>query len=539
MYEITRQKFVLVTGFLLFLLSTSLYLFFSPGLASQPWDSLEYAYAAEVKGITWVWGNHPLGHILFSLVFGLAKQLGYQGRALTIIQITNSLIGGLTVAIFFAALVSVIKVRPLVALGFSLILGASYTFWFFAGSGDVYHLAILFSLLAWIALAHELKVPKRRFLLLSGFFTGLSILSHQLNVVFIPVGMALILFAPNHENLAKRGKIEGISLFAASALVVAVLGFLMIGFIATSSFSLLRIIGWMRGYFGDPTYGRYLDIENFKAAWATISQALMLAPRDKAEAINHALLVFFFFIMLVGLFLQKALDWRKRAILKASALQCLITGLLIVWWEPQNSKFWLLLLSPFIIFLALSFEVVRINIRNRLPALGKRPGFTIHLMLLFLGVFILAMNIQHIDGKQDALAFQESLELWLSHSGSEDILLTAGDLVPQLRFWGKRPNTVNLYRSLQESQNSADDFSDLRAQIDQALCARRTVLITPEASTYLTEYELSLVDVSRDELRSFLEENARKGQVVFWYRNAIDGKLLPVYAVRRSVACLD
>jgi hypothetical protein len=535
--EIPCQKFILATDFLLLFAFSGLYHFLSPNLASQPWDSLSYAYSAEVNGISAIWGNHPLGHVIFSMLFSLVKRLGYQGRALTIFQTTNGILGGLIIAIFFVLLVSIIKVRVPYALGFSLVLGASYGFWFFAGTGDIYHFSILCSLFAWTTLVYEVTLRNGRFPLWSGFLTGLSILFHQLNIMLIPVGLALILFTPNPGNQAKRIKIKKITLFIAITSAVAASGYLSLGYAVTSSFSVQRITGWMRGYFGDPTYGRYLNTDVFKTAWMTISQAVMFAPQNKAIFISRSLLAFFVLIILFGLFANKALEGRKRAIMVASSLECLITWPLILWWEPQNPKFWLLTLVPFFIFLALSFEAVAIRLRDRTPDLDKGLGPTINLLPLLVGALILAMNVQHINGTQDSVAFQEALNVWVENSSQEDVLITAGDLIPHLRFWGSRPNTVYLYRSLQASQASPDDFSDLRNEINQALCTHHTVLITPAASEYVTDSQLSLVSVSRGDLRSFLDKNVQKGKIAFWYRDLFDGRLLPVYIVKNVSAC--
>ncbi len=75
--------------------------------------------------------------------------------------------------------------------------------------------------------------------------------------------------------------------------------------------------------------------------------------------------------------------------------------------------------------------------------------------------------------------------------------------------------------------------------IEQALCTHRKVLITPAASDYIPDDQLSLVGVSRSALRAFLEEEARKGKIVFWYRNSFDDKLLPVYALQQAEVCSD
>ena len=53
--------------------------------------------------------------------------------------------------------------------------------------------------------------------------------------------------------------------------------------------------------------------------------------------------------------------------------------------------------------------------------------------------------------------------------------------------------------------------------------------MAPAASDYVEEDLLSLVGISRDELRFFFSEQVRDQTVAFWYENAFDGKSVPVY----------
>jgi len=87
------------------------------------------------------------------------------------------------------------------------------------------------------------------------------------------------------------------------------------------------------------------------------------------------------------------------------------------------------------------------------------------------------------------------------------------------------------------SQSSPDEFHDLRMEIDRALCDHRTVLITPAASEYISDSELSLVGVSRESLEAFFHEYEHKGKIIFWYRNLLDGRQLPIYALAPPETC--
>jgi hypothetical protein len=534
-----NPRFLILACLLLFISFTSLYIFFSPSLATQPWDSLAYAYSAEENGIRAIWGNHPLGHFIFSTIYNAAEQIGYEGRALPVFKTVNGILGGMIVAVFYAVLTKIIGTKRSFSFGFSLLLGTSYAFWYFAGTAEIYHFSILFSLLAWAAFINEIAIKKRPVPILSGILAGLAILFHQLNTVLIPVGLAFIFLTSRKENQAKNKATDQVAVFLGVSTVTAALGTLLLGFVATSSFSLPDVFDWMRGYFGDPTYGRYLNFDVFKTAWLTMAQAVLFPPKSPAWYISSAALGFLAIMTALGIRFNKRLATRKRIILAATALHCFITWPLILWWEPWNPKFWLLTLIPWMILLALSFEAMETTLRQKSLALRDKFIYVVKIAPFAISILLLSINLPGIASGVDDAGFTQAMNLWLDHSGPDDVLITAGDLIPQLRYWGQRPNTIFLYRSLQASQDSSDSFYALDEQIKQALCTNHNVLITPTATDYIAYSELSLVGVSRKEVRSYLYGNASKGEIIFWYRNTWDGKLLPVYALKEYAACLD
>jgi hypothetical protein len=114
-----------------FLSFSALYLLLPPSVANQPWDSLAYAHAIETRGITGaIWGNHPLGHVMFYVAWSLVKALGYSGRALPVLQAANAIFAGTAIALSFVIFVNHLRCPPMSALGGALLLGGSYNLWF-------------------------------------------------------------------------------------------------------------------------------------------------------------------------------------------------------------------------------------------------------------------------------------------------------------------------------------------------------------------------------------------------------------------------
>jgi hypothetical protein len=161
-----------------------------------------------------------------------------------------------------------------------------------------------------------------------------------------------------------------------------------------------------------------------------------------------------------------------------------------------------------------------------------------------IAILVLATNFpviweQHNPKREQTIAFHRAVDLWRLHSDPGSVIITAGDLIPHLLYWGERPRTVILYRSLQLSQASPDNFYELHIRINRALCEHRTVLMTPEAGETLTDNELSFVDISREELRTFFDEYTQKGEIVFWYENVFNGKRVPVYKMTGTYDCVN
>src|SRR5713101_4678079 len=92
---------VAILSVVIFGLFALAYIWASPSLARQHWDSLDYAHACEQHGLGAMWANHPLGHVVQCGVFKTSRRLGYQGRALPILKLFNGVAAAAAVAAMF------------------------------------------------------------------------------------------------------------------------------------------------------------------------------------------------------------------------------------------------------------------------------------------------------------------------------------------------------------------------------------------------------------------------------------------------------
>lgn len=102
-----------------------LYVYVAPSLEHQPWDSLWYVWAAENPGAQTIIPMHPLGHVVLNAALGLARSLGYAGRALPVFVVVNALCGGAAVAVMYRLASKVLRLSMAASLGFTTRGGAA------------------------------------------------------------------------------------------------------------------------------------------------------------------------------------------------------------------------------------------------------------------------------------------------------------------------------------------------------------------------------------------------------------------------------
>lgn len=538
MNPFSRPVLLVSLGVLLLGVTSALYIALAPSLAHQEFDSLSYAYSVEINGISSIWGNHPLGHLIQNTTFILAKILGYGGRALTYFQIVNGVIGGIAIASFFGLGVLVFKFSVPNALGLAVLLGASYSAWHFAGTADIYNLSVLIQILALGSLVNDTLVTNRRYLIVSGVLVGLSILAHQLNITII---VAALVLATNEYRTAKIK----LATFLGSLATTFVIGYSLLGYIATSSLSPQKILSWMRGYIGDPTYGKSLAFENVPIAFSNAVEAVVHIGWSTQAQIARILLVGLLLLPIAFGVLQARviMESKQRRIIAACLLQCFVGWLLIFWWEPPpyNLKYWMLTFVPFLVATGYFAE----NLRGRLsgitlslPRYPKTLGnivFASYLPLLGISLLLFNLKFGIINEHGADIVFQEAINLWLEHSNTDDILIPDDHLVPILAYWNRRPNTLNLHTLLMMSPDSPDRLDGLRKTIEDALCSNKAVLFTPAAIDFHPDPFLSAERVTRNDLHLLFDEFDR--EETFSYVNSIDGKRTSVYRLSGLAPC--
>jgi hypothetical protein len=158
-------------------------------------------------------------------------------------------------------------------------------------------------------------------------------------------------------------------------------------------------------------------------------------------------------------------------------------------------------------------------------------------LLISIGVAVAAFNLKYaiISNHQIDELSQESFNIWLQHSEPDDMLITSGDLISQLIFWGNRPNTVDLYDYLKVTKNSDDRFEFLRKKMNQTLCSGKKVIVAPAIVDNYNPTFLLWLDLSRDDLRKFIDGLPK--EQYFSYKNLNSRRDTQVYSILSPDTC--
>jgi uncharacterized membrane protein len=510
------------------------YLIWSPSLVNQHWDSLEYAHSCELNAPMKLWGNHPLGHLVLCGAFKTARAVGYQGRALTVLKCLNALFGALAV-VAFIGLVSRITTSGVRLLGWTVAFGGTYGMWRLSGTADIYALAALAFLIAWIAVLNVVirrdeppLADYRPASVLAGALIGVALVAHQFAGPVLAAGMIGLLSAA--AFFGSYALVTRFALLGLIASVAAVNLYFGLGYLATGTASPRTIVQWMIGYGADPLYGRYFNPTGLVTALASSTETLIRTSWVPGLFVLRILVpAAMAAIAVAGVVLSRRLQPAARVLVAASACQLVIGWIVVAWWEPYHiGKFWLLILPAFVALVAAGVEALSALVDPHGAAPGRRR--LLHVVPLIFAAVVVYLNFEGIRREHGVNAsFERTLALWIDHSRPDDVLIESDELTAHLLFWGQRPNTVNLYRALESGHQQGDPFAVLKTTMDDALAGGRSVILAPELGRYYTDERLAIVGTTRDAVQAFFKQY-RWGSPVFQYESR-SGDLKSAYRV--------
>ncbi len=319
------------------------------------------------------------------------------------------------------------------------------------------------------------------------------------------------------------------TLFIIAAGVTVVCGYLVFGILATRSLSLPLIAAWLKGYFGNSQYGSLDNYDNLADSARIIIFTFLYSTESLSGKIIRNLLFILMLLPLAGygLFYKKLYKTQWLLVLAAVA-QLIIMSALIQWWEPLNPKFWLLAVVPLMMLI--------INIGSMWKVVGS-PVIKKIAMYYYLAVagLIFVFNLQTgiIPQTRPNPAFQAAIAQWVNNTGSNDLLITMGSMVPHLRYYYDRRHTVHPYNYLRRSNNPEDTFAYLRRRIDATLEGGYHVYYAPLLAEYIPSKNLQQLGITGEDIDRFFSNY--NSEPAFTYYNLIDGQLTPVRRITGKV----
>ena len=325
------------------------------------WDGIVFAQAIEDASRlspSLVHPNHLIYNFAGYLFYKLLRAIGADVRALTALQILNSLLSALCAVMLFSILRTALRSFYL-PICLTLFFAFSATWWKFSTDANAYIPSVLF-LLTSVYLVLPGKKPRP---LLTALTFFISMAFHQLAVLMFPV-LALGIYLQD-----KRQRLNAVyfSVVAGMLIVAAYAGLF---YLATGAFDVAKLIRWSASYSPDADTAFHL--------WSNLQYSLRGHVRlffgGRLNALrglmNPAIVVlliglvasilFFIFSLVKNLRPAKPqLETPQKTVLLLSLLWTGVYGVFLFFWLPQNTFYRLFYLPALILLLGLALTPLK------------------------------------------------------------------------------------------------------------------------------------------------------------------------------------
>jgi hypothetical protein len=416
-----------------------------------------------------------------------------------------------------------IENRTASSLGVAALLGVSFTVWRFAGTADIYSVSLLLLVTAWLAVVREIRVKDASVIWRSGAVAGLAVLAHQMNVLIVPAVLAI-------SWLTDRARFRPRATSFLMGLVFALMaGYAATGYLANGTLAPAVLLGWMRGYLGDPEFGHYLQPSSIGAGFAGALSALAAPGSGRLALVIRLWLVLVLAACLgVGWLGTRREDRVTRIFVVVLVASYLVDTAAIVWWMPPvdviGNKYWTNALVPLVLAIALSWK----GLERRL-ARGRGRRLFIDGLLPISALLLFAINLPswliQLHARDYTLA--TVVDTWAGQSTPDDVLVVPDQAVAQLRYWRGRPNAMFPAEAILGTRAMGSPRTG-RSLADEAVCGGRTVLIPASVADYVSADDSGGGEVTRGQVQQFLARHTLR-HAAFEYENSIDGRLTQVY----------
>lgn len=337
------------------------------------WDGITFAQVIEdAAGLkpSLVHPNHLIYNFAGYIFYKLLRVVGFDLRAVTALQIFNSLLSAACAGVLFAILLDTLRSIYL-SVCLTLLFAFSATWWKFSTDANAYIPSVLFVLISFYLVLPDRKTRP----LLVGFTFFVAMAFHQLAVVMFPV-LALGVYLQDGPLSIKRRAIN-VVYFSVVASVLIVTAYAYLFYLASGTFDVARLIRWAASFSPDADTGFNL--------WSNLQYSLRGQVRlffggrlNLLKGIMNPFIVVLiialfsaFIFLIVELFrnLGRILSsrWLREANLMPGQKTVLLLSLawtilylvFLYFWLPQNTFYRLFYLPALILLFGLAISAIR------------------------------------------------------------------------------------------------------------------------------------------------------------------------------------
>lgn len=213
-------------------------------------DGVDFAWTIEGAPALSTSLIHP-NHLFYEgfgyLIYKAVRGIRVDARAITVLQVTNSVLGALAALVLFQILRLTVRSLYLCA-ALTFLFAFSATWWKFATDANAYVPSVLFILLSFYLI---LPARQPRPLLLALAYS-LSMCFHQLAVVFFPVMVAGLFWQTPAR--AVRGRLLTVLRFGVAAFILTFGTYYYFFYLARATLNFSSLLRWMTSFSPDASF---------------------------------------------------------------------------------------------------------------------------------------------------------------------------------------------------------------------------------------------------------------------------------------------
>ncbi len=333
------------------------------------------------------WLFHP-HHLLFNalgyVLWKAVRFCGYGGGSLPVLQSLNAALGAAGVSVYYLTLRRLLQRSRGLPLLISTGLALSFGYWICAADGRVNMPSLFFLLAAFSVLARVMAAPRPALAALTGVLAGSAVLFHESTGLFVVVGLVGVLLADAppllHPQDWRKQRVRMALVYLAAWAATAALPYLAVGVFVLHLHSLAAFHAWTSEYSELGWWWDFHILHNLESDFYALRHAGFVEPGSRASTFTlsphlPALLLGLYTLSVLGWFAAAYAVlanlpqlWRShnRSLVIILTLWILVYAAFFTVWSPGYFVFWVPVLVPASLLLALTLAHYRARRRGRI-----------------------------------------------------------------------------------------------------------------------------------------------------------------------------